>query len=82
MPTIARTAVAIPCFNEAAAIPIVLAEWRRALPEADLVIFDNNSTDGTGALARELGAQVIAVADQGKGARSGPASLRSATTTP
>jgi glycosyltransferase involved in cell wall biosynthesis len=62
-----RIAVAIPCFNEAAAIPVVLGQWRDALPEAEVVIFDNNSTDGTGDLARATGARVVEVPDQGKG---------------
>jgi glycosyltransferase involved in cell wall biosynthesis len=60
-------AVAIPCHNEGPAIAAVLAEWRAALPSADLVVFDNNSTDGTGAIARDAGARVIDVPDQGKG---------------
>jgi glycosyltransferase involved in cell wall biosynthesis len=67
MSTTPRIAVAIPCFNEAAAIAVVLAQWRQALPEAELVVFDNNSTDGTGALARQEGARVVAVPEQGKG---------------
>src|SRR5262245_57575729 len=62
-----RVAVAIPCFNEAAAIAEVVARWRAALPEAEVVVFDNNSTDGTGAIARGAGARVVEVADQGKG---------------
>jgi glycosyltransferase involved in cell wall biosynthesis len=62
-----RIAVAIPCFNEAAAIAVVLADWRRALPEAELWVFDNNSTDGTGDLARQAGAQLVRVPEQGKG---------------
>lgn len=60
-------AVAIPCFNEAAAIAAVIAEWRAALPEAEVVVFDNNSTDGTGAIARGLGVRVVEVPEQGKG---------------
>ena len=60
-------AVAIPCYNEAAAIVAVIASWREALPEAEIVVFDNNSTDGTGDLARNLGVRVVAVPDQGKG---------------
>jgi len=67
MSTTPRIAVAIPCLNEAAAIPVVLAQWREALPEAELVVFDNNSTDGTGDLARTQGARVVAVPEQGKG---------------
>jgi glycosyltransferase involved in cell wall biosynthesis len=63
----ARIAVAIPCFNEAAAIASVIESYRAALPEAELVVFDNNSTDGTGEIARGLGIQVIDVLEQGKG---------------
>jgi glycosyltransferase involved in cell wall biosynthesis len=62
-----RVAVAIPCFNEAAAIPAVIAQWRAALPAAEIVVFDNNSTDQTGALARSLGVRVVDVPEQGKG---------------
>jgi len=60
-------AVAIPCYNEAAAVEAVVAEWRHALPEAEIVVFDNNSADGTGAVARRLGVRVVEVRDQGKG---------------
>jgi glycosyltransferase involved in cell wall biosynthesis len=63
----ARVAVAIPCFNEAPAIASVIEQYRAALPEAELVVFDNNSTDGTGEIARELGIRVIDVPEQGKG---------------
>jgi hypothetical protein len=66
-PAPVRIAVAIPCYNEAAAIAIVIAQFRAALPEAELVVFDNNSTDGTGELARGLGVRVIDVPEQGKG---------------
>jgi glycosyltransferase involved in cell wall biosynthesis len=60
-------AVAIPCFNEGAAIAAVIASWRESLPEGEIVVFDNNSTDGTGAIARGLGVRVVDVPDQGKG---------------
>jgi glycosyltransferase involved in cell wall biosynthesis len=60
-------AVAIPCYNEAAAVEAVVSAWRAALPEAEIVVFDNNSTDGTGDLARGLGVRVIDVPEQGKG---------------
>ena len=63
----ARIAVAIPCFNEAAAIGSVIEQYRAALPEAELVVFDNNSTDGTGEIARGFGIRVIDVPEQGKG---------------
>jgi glycosyltransferase involved in cell wall biosynthesis len=60
-------AVAIPCYNEAAAVATVIAQWRAALPDAEIVIFDNNSNDGTGAIARALGVRVVEVPAQGKG---------------
>jgi glycosyltransferase involved in cell wall biosynthesis len=60
-------AVALPCYNEAAALPAVVAAWREALPEAEILVFDNNSTDGTGALAHGLGLTVVPVPEQGKG---------------
>ena len=63
----ATIAVVIPCYNEAAAIAMVIAQWREALPQAEVVVFDNNSTDGTGTIARELGVRVVEVPDQGKG---------------
>ena len=63
----ARIAVAIPCFNEAAAIATVVAQFRAALPDAAIVVFDNNSTDGTGEIARAAGARVVPVPRQGKG---------------
>ena len=62
-----RVAVAIPCFNEAAAVEAVVSAWRAALPGAEIVVFDNNSSDGTGAIARRLGVRVVEVRDQGKG---------------
>jgi glycosyltransferase involved in cell wall biosynthesis len=63
----ARIAVAIPCYNEAAAIATVVDSFRAALPGAEIVVFDNNSTDGTGAIARGLGVRVVDVPEQGKG---------------
>jgi glycosyltransferase involved in cell wall biosynthesis len=59
--------VAIPCFNEAGAVEAVVDEWKDALPEAEVVVFDNNSSDGTGAIARRLGVRVVEVREQGKG---------------
>ena len=60
-------AVAIPCFNEAPALPQVINEWRNALPEAEILVFDNNSTDGSGQIAQSLGVRVVSVTRQGKG---------------
>ncbi len=66
MPT-PPVAVAIPCYNEAAAVEAVVSAWRAALPEGEIVLFDNNSTDGTGDIARGLGVRVVEVPEQGKG---------------
>jgi glycosyltransferase involved in cell wall biosynthesis len=66
-PAPARIAVAIPCYNEAAAIATVVAQFRAALPDAAIVVYDNNSTDGTGDIARGLGVRVVPVPRQGKG---------------
>ena len=62
-----RIAAVIPCFNEALAIAQVIAEFREALPEAEVHVFDNNSTDGTADVARTAGAKVTHVALRGKG---------------
>jgi glycosyltransferase involved in cell wall biosynthesis len=66
-PEPASIAVAIPCYNEAAALPVVIAAWREALPQAEIVVFDNNSTDSSAEIARGLGARVVPVREQGKG---------------
>ena len=66
-PTAARVAVAIPCLNEASAVASVVAAWRGVLPEAEVIVFDNGSTDGTAAIARGLGARVVDVPERGKG---------------
>ncbi|MGC8468279.1 MAG: glycosyltransferase [Acetobacteraceae bacterium] len=62
-----RIAVLIPCRNEAAAIASVVAGFRAALPEAAIHVYDNNSTDGTAALAAAAGALVAHEGLQGKG---------------
>lgn len=60
-------AVLIPCYNEAATVAKVVADYRAALPGATIYVYDNNSTDGTGALAAAAGAVVRCEAQQGKG---------------
>lgn len=62
-----RLAVLIPCYNEAAAIEQVVAGFRAALPSARIIVFDNNSTDATVALAGKAGAETRHVHQQGKG---------------
>ena len=60
-------AVLIPCYNEAATVAKVVADYRAALPGATIYVYDNNSTDGTDALAAAAGAVVRREAQQGKG---------------
>ncbi len=62
-----RVAVLIPCHNEALAIGRVVADFRAALPQAVIHVYDNNSTDGTIAAAAAAGAVVRREALQGKG---------------
>jgi glycosyltransferase involved in cell wall biosynthesis len=62
-----RIAVLVPCFNEEAAIASVIADFRKALPSADIFVYDNNSSDRTVAVACEAGAEVRSERRQGKG---------------
>ena len=62
-----RIAAVIPCFNEALAIAQVVSEFQASLPEAEIHVVDNNSTDDTAAVARAAGARVTHVPLRGKG---------------
>ncbi|MBB4374735.1 glycosyltransferase involved in cell wall biosynthesis [Bradyrhizobium sp. cir1] len=62
-----RVAVLVPCYNEEAAVATVVADFRKALPAAEIYVYDNNSTDRTAAIAREAGAVVRSERRQGKG---------------
>ena len=62
-----QIAVLVPCYNEALTVGKVVDDFRRALPEATVYVYDNNSTDGTGQIAREHGAVVRLEPRQGKG---------------
>lgn len=62
-----KIAVLIPCYNESATIEKVVTDWKRVLPEAVIYVYDNNSTDGTGELAKKAGAVVRHEYRQGKG---------------
>ncbi len=62
-----RVAVLIPCYNESVTIGKVVRDYREALPEADIYVYDNNSTDGTDRIAKEAGAIVRYEKRQGKG---------------
>jgi len=62
-----QVAVLIPCYNEAVTIARVVQDMARALPEAQIWVFDNNSSDDTAKIAAGAGARVRHVALQGKG---------------
>jgi glycosyltransferase involved in cell wall biosynthesis len=62
-----RIAVLVPCYNEEIAIAKVVGDFRAALPEATIFVYDNNSSDGTAAAARVAGATVYREDHQGKG---------------
>lgn len=62
-----KIAVLIPCYNESATIGKVVAEFRAALPDAVIYVYDNNSTDETASIAASAGAVVRHEYQQGKG---------------
>lgn len=62
-----KIAVLIPCYNESKTVKKVVEDFRAALPEAAIYVYDNNSSDGTDELAREAGAIVRYEYQQGKG---------------
>jgi Glycosyl transferase family 2 len=62
-----RVAVLVPCLNEQATIAKVVADFRAALPQATIYVYDNNSADRTVEVARAAGALVRREIRQGKG---------------
>jgi glycosyltransferase involved in cell wall biosynthesis len=62
-----RIAVILPCYNEAVAIAKVVADFRAALPDAAIYVYDNNSADRTREIAAAAGAVVRRERQQGKG---------------
>jgi len=62
-----RLAVILPCYNEEAAIADVVRDFRAALPQAEIYVYDNNSKDDTVEVARAAGAIVRRETRQGKG---------------
>jgi glycosyltransferase involved in cell wall biosynthesis len=67
LPADLSIAVLAPCYNEATTIAKVVADFRRVLPQAEIYVYDNNSTDGTVAAAKAAGAIVRSETHQGKG---------------
>lgn len=62
-----KTAVLIPCYNEAKTIGRVVADFKEKMPHADIYVYDNNSIDNTAELAEQAGAIVRYEHKQGKG---------------
>ena len=62
-----KIAVLVPCYNEAQTIEKVVTDFKAALPEAVIYVYDNNSSDNTAELARNAGAVVRYEHQQGKG---------------
>ncbi|KCZ50586.1 hypothetical protein HY3_13710 [Hyphomonas pacifica] len=62
-----KIAIILPCHNEEASIAQVIQEFREVLPQADIFVCDNNSSDRTAEIARAAGADVLQEPYQGKG---------------
>ena len=62
-----KIAIIIPCFNEELTIANVISDCKKYLPQADIYVCDNNSTDNTAKIAKEAGVTVIYETKQGKG---------------
>ena len=62
-----KFSIIIPCYNEGQTIAKVVKDYREALPEATIYVYDNNSSDHTDEIAREAGAVVRYEYQQGKG---------------
>ena len=65
--TRSKIAVLVPCYNESNTIEKVVTDFKTALPEADIYVYDNNSSDGTDKIAEAAGAIVRYEYRQGKG---------------
>lgn len=62
-----KVAVLVPCYNEELAVAKVVRDFRAALPEAEIHVYDNNSRDRTVEVARQAGATVRSEPLRGKG---------------
>ena len=62
-----KIAVLIPCYNESKTVAKVVKDYKKALPEATIYVYDNNSSDHTDEIARKAGATVVYEYKQGKG---------------
>lgn len=62
-----KLVVLVPCYNEELTIKKVVSDFKKELPDAEIIVFDNNSTDKTFQIAIESGATVYKEGRQGKG---------------
>ena len=62
-----KIAIIIPCYNEELTIANVINDCKQYLPQADIYVCDNNSTDDTAKIAKEAGVTVMYETKQGKG---------------
>ena len=62
-----KVSIVIPCFNEEKTISKVISDFEKELPDARIIIFDNNSTDNTAKIAKDNNTEVILEQRQGKG---------------
>ena len=62
-----KIVILIPCLNEETTIEKVIHDFNRTIPEAEIIVFDNNCTDKTVPLAKKAGARIIRESRQGKG---------------
>ncbi len=67
MKTNKKIAILIPCYNESKTIEKVVKDYKKILPESNIYVYDNNSTDGTDKIATKAGAIVKYEYRQGKG---------------
>ncbi len=63
------TLVFVPAWNEEQSLPAVLAELRAVLPDADVLVIDDGSTDATASVARSCGAEVLSF-EENRGLRA------------
>ena len=62
-----KIAILIPCYNESKTVEKVVKDYKKALPDANIYVYDNNSSDGTDEIAKKAGAIVRYEYRQGKG---------------
>lgn len=62
-----KVAVLLPCYNESLTIEKVVKDFKVAVPEAEIWVYDNNSTDGSAEIAEKAGAKMRYIRQQGKG---------------